>query len=58
MNKLLTVAEVAGILGMSEVFVRKLIQDRKLAHFKIGTAVRIPPDAVRRYLETQLRDVA
>lgn len=37
---LMTVEQAAERIGMSPRFVRRLAYDRRLAHFKVGTALR------------------
>lgn len=44
---LVSVAQVAAMLALSVVTVRRLVRDRILPSVKIGTAVRIPMTAVQ-----------
>ena len=48
MAKMLSVPEVAAILGVKEPTIRKWVQERKIAFVKIGAFVRFDPD----YIET------
>lgn len=48
---LLTVAEVAARLRCSVKTVRRLVADKKLEAVRIGTLVRIAPEAVVEYKE-------
>jgi len=51
MDKLLTVADAAELLGTSERFPRRLIAERRIRFVRVGRHVRIPEDAVREYVE-------
>ena len=46
-----TVAEAADELGLSIYTVRAWIADRRLAHLRLGRAIRIPAAEVRRVIE-------
>lgn len=46
-----TVQEVAQVLRVSHMTIRRLTTDGVLPAFKVGTAVRIPTAAVWEYLE-------
>lgn len=46
-----TVKEVAQVLRVSHMTIRRLTADGTLPAFKVGTAVRIPTAAVWQYLE-------
>jgi excisionase family DNA binding protein len=46
MDKLLTVAEAAKLLGTSVRFPRRLIAERRIRFVKLGTHVRIPESAL------------
>jgi len=54
--KFLTVAQVASILNVSDVFVRRLLRDGLLSGVKLGSAknspVRIASRSLKRLLET------
>jgi len=46
-----TVAEAAGELGLSVYTVRAWIASRRLAHLRLGRAIRIPAAELRRAIE-------
>jgi len=46
-ERLLTVVEVAELLGTTERFPRRLIAERRIRFVRIGCYVRIPESAVR-----------
>jgi len=46
-DRLLTVAEAAELLGTSERFPRRLIAERRIRFVKLGSHVRIPESALR-----------
>jgi len=48
-SRLLTVREVAGVLGVSLVY--RLCERDELAHVRVSNAIRIPPSALIAYLE-------
>jgi len=50
-ERLLTVAEVAELLGTSERFPRRLIAERRIRFVKLGRHVRIPELAVREFID-------
>jgi excisionase family DNA binding protein len=50
-ERLLTVAEVAELLGTSERFPRRLIAERRIRFVKLGRYVRIPESAVREFID-------
>jgi excisionase family DNA binding protein len=49
-ERLLTVAEVAELLGTSERFPRRLIAERRITFVHVGRHVRIPESAVRDFI--------
>ncbi|MEW2438953.1 helix-turn-helix domain-containing protein [Streptomyces caniferus] len=49
-DRLLTVAEVAHLLGTSERFPRRLIAERRIRYVKVGRHVRIPQTALDAYI--------
>lgn len=51
MTNLLSVAETAETLNLKPSTVRAWLNDRKLPRVKCGRAVRIPADAVERFIE-------
>ncbi|MFJ5709647.1 helix-turn-helix domain-containing protein [Streptomyces sp. NPDC093105] len=50
--RLLTVAQVAELLGTSVRFPRRLIEERRITFVKVGRHVRIPEPAVEAYIAT------
>ncbi|MFC8013236.1 helix-turn-helix domain-containing protein [Streptomyces cinereoruber] len=50
--RLLTVAQVAELLGTSVRFPRRLIEERRITFVKVGRHVRIPEPAVQEYIES------
>ncbi|MFF9841366.1 helix-turn-helix domain-containing protein [Streptomyces sp. NPDC013740] len=50
--RLLTVDQVAELLGTSVRFPRRLIEERRITFVKVGRHVRIPEPAVQEYIET------
>ncbi|WP_328725243.1 excisionase family DNA-binding protein [Streptomyces sp. NBC_00259] len=67
MDRLLTVDQVAELLGTTVRFPRRLIEERRIEYVKVGRHVRIPERAVVAYIEAntvapsvrrQLRSVA
>ena len=53
-ERLLTVAEVAELLGTTERFPRRLIAERRIRFVRIGRHVRIPESAVREFIAAGL----
>jgi excisionase family DNA binding protein len=51
MERLLTVAQVAELLGTSERFPRRLIAERRIRFVRVGRHVRIPESALRAFVE-------
>ncbi|MFE0625771.1 helix-turn-helix domain-containing protein [Streptomyces sp. NPDC058864] len=49
-DRLLTVQEVAELLGTSVRFPRRLIEERRIAFVKVGRHVRIPESAVSAFI--------
>ena len=47
-DRLLTVAQVAELLGTTERFPRRLIAERRIRFVRVGRHVRIPESAVAR----------
>ena len=45
-QQLLTVAQVAGRLGLKEATIRRRILERRLPYVKLGRAVRIPIEVI------------
>lgn len=53
MERLLTVSEVAEVLGTSVRFPRRLIEERRITFVKVGRHVRIPEGALSDYVTAQ-----
>ncbi|WP_166353074.1 excisionase family DNA-binding protein [Phytoactinopolyspora limicola] len=51
MERLLSVAEVAELLGTTERFPRRLIAERRIRFVHVGRHVRIPESAVAEFVE-------
>jgi excisionase family DNA binding protein len=51
LQKLRTVAEAAGDLGLSVHTIRSWVATRRLAHIRLGRAIRIPAAEIRRVIE-------
>jgi excisionase family DNA binding protein len=49
-ERLLTVAEVAELLGTTERFPRRLIAERRIRFVHVGRHVRIPESALRDFI--------
>ncbi|MDI2130822.1 excisionase family DNA-binding protein [Yinghuangia seranimata] len=49
-DRLLSVVEVAELLGTTERFPRRLIAERRIAYVKVGSHVRIRQSVVDSYL--------
>ena len=58
MERLLTVAEVAELLGTTERFPRRLIAERRIRFVRVGRHVRIPVSAVREFVSAGLVEPA
>jgi len=52
---LLDYEEVSRVLGCSVRMVRKLVETRQLASVKVGSLVRIEPEAIEDYVERRRR---
>jgi excisionase family DNA binding protein len=52
MSSLLTVAQVAELLGTTERFPRRLIEERRIEFVHVGRHVRIPVSAVHAFIAT------
>lgn len=50
-DRLLTVDQVAGLLGTTVRFPRRLIEERRITFVKVGRHVRIPESAVREFID-------
>ncbi|WP_328298623.1 excisionase family DNA-binding protein [Streptomyces sp. NBC_00435] len=51
-ERLLSVVQVAELLGTTVRFPRRLIEERRITYVKVGRHVRIPESAVRSYIDT------
>jgi excisionase family DNA binding protein len=49
-DPLLTMDEVAELLGTSPSFPRKLVTERKIRFVRVGSRVRIPESAIADYI--------
>jgi excisionase family DNA binding protein len=54
MERLLTVAQVAELLGTTERFPRRLIAERRIRFVRVGRHVRVPESAVREFIAAGL----
>ncbi|MFF4821802.1 excisionase family DNA-binding protein [Streptomyces sp. NPDC001312] len=50
MDRLLSVQEVAEVLGTTVRFPRRLIEERRISFVKVGRHVRIPESVVREFI--------
>lgn len=57
-ERLLTVAEVAELLGTTDRFPRRLIAERRIRFVRIGRHVRIPESALREFIGAGLVEPA
>jgi excisionase family DNA binding protein len=48
---MLTVAEVAAVLGIKEATVRAWVSKRKITYVKVGRLVRIPAKEIKMLIE-------
>ena len=48
---LLTIAQAATETGLKEPTIRKMVASRRLESVKLGRAVRIPEEAIRKLIE-------
>jgi excisionase family DNA binding protein len=53
-ERLLTVAEAAAVLGTTERFPRRLIEQRRIRFVRVGRHVRIPESALRDFIAAGL----
>jgi excisionase family DNA binding protein len=54
MERLLTVAQVAELLGTTERFPRRLIAERRIRFVRVGRHVRVPESAVLEFITAGL----
>lgn len=57
-RKPLNVQEAAEYLGVKQRFIRRLVDERRIAFFKVGRFVRLDPDVLDRFLEDSVVPVA
>jgi excisionase family DNA binding protein len=50
-ERLLNVGQVAELLGTTERFPRRLIEERRIRFVRLGRHVRIPESALREFIE-------
>jgi excisionase family DNA binding protein len=50
-RKPLNVEEAAEYLGVKPRFVRRLVDERRIAFFKVGRFVRLDPDVLDQFLQ-------
>jgi excisionase family DNA binding protein len=55
-ERLLTVREAAGRLGLKECTIRRKILERRIVYVKNGRSVRIPVEAVEDLIEAGWRE--
>ena len=48
-----SVQEAASALGVSSRTIHEFVKDGNLAHFRMGTRVLIPSDALRQFIESR-----
>ena len=53
-ERLLSVVQVAELLGTSERFPRRLIAERRIKFVRVGRHVRVPESALREFIEAGL----
>jgi excisionase family DNA binding protein len=53
-GRLLTVGQAAELLGTSERFPRRLIEERRIRFVRVGRHVRIPESALREFIAAGL----
>ena len=54
LDRLLTVAQVAELLGTTERFPRRLIAERRTRFVRVGRHVRVPESSLREFIEAGL----
>jgi excisionase family DNA binding protein len=54
LGRLLTVGQAAELLGTSERFPRRLIEERRIRFVRVGRHVRIPESALREFIAVGL----
>ena len=53
-ERLLTVGQMAELLGTTERFPRRLIEERRIRFVRIGRHMRIPESALREFIQAGL----
>ena len=53
-ERLLTAAQVADLLGTTERFPRRLIAERRIRFVRVGRHVRVPESALREFIAAGL----
>jgi excisionase family DNA binding protein len=53
-ERLLTVGQAAELLGTTDRFPRRLIEERRIRFVRIGRHVRIPESALREFIDAGL----
>ena len=53
-DRLLTVGQVAELLGTTERFPRRLVAERRIRFVRVGRHVRIPESAVQEFIAAGL----
>lgn len=51
MERMLTVAEAADVLGTTERFPKRLVAERRIRFVKVGKHVRFPESALAEFIE-------
>jgi excisionase family DNA binding protein len=54
-DPLLTQEEAAELLGVKERFIRRLVQERRISHIKIGRHIRIRQSQLEAFVQTNSR---
>jgi excisionase family DNA binding protein len=57
-ERLLSVAEVAELLGTTDRFPRRLIAERRIRFVRVGRHVRIPVSAIQEFIDAGLVEPA
>ena len=57
MNKLLTIKEVAELLNISVVTVRRIMKRHEIVYYKLGGSIRFKQQDVESYLSQQKKEV-
>ncbi len=57
-RKPLDVEEAAEYLGVKTRFIRRLVDERRIAFLKVGRFVRLDPDVLDRFLDDSIVPIA